>query len=331
MSMTLDELKKRLKGIVPVQLCPYTKEGEVDIEGLKENTKFLVDFAEKGNKDVVIMTNGSTTEFYANTIEEQKKVIKTVVDTVAGRIPVVTGVSQPAARRTIEMAKYAEEVGADCAMVVLPYYHHASKEGMYQYYKTVAEAVKIGIMIYNNPDVSGTMIPPDLMARLSKIENIVACKDNAPNAAAYAWKALLIDPEDMVLINGLGEVEYVASAAYGNRYRGFVNFTGNFAPYLPYAVYEAVEEGNFNKAYEVLKKELPLWRFMAKAQSKRESISVFPEWLRAPTMFPTIGKLAMDLVGLRGGPYHRGQLPIEDLTDEEKQELKQALKEMGVI
>ena len=105
--MTAEEFKNSLRGIVPVQSCPYNKEGEVDIEGIKENTKFIVDFAKDGNKDVVLMTNGSATEFYANSIEEQKKVIKTVVDTVGGAIPVVAGISQAAARQTIEMAKYA--------------------------------------------------------------------------------------------------------------------------------------------------------------------------------------------------------------------------------
>lgn len=328
MKMTAKEFRNNLKGIIPVQFCPYTKEGELDIEGLRENTQFLVDFAKDGNKDMVVMTNGSTTEFYANSIEEQKKVIKTVVDTVGGKIPVVAGVSQAAAIRTIEMAKYAEEVGADCAMVVLPYYHTPSKEGMYQYYKTVAEAVNIGIMIYNNADVSGALIPPDLMARLSKIDNIVANKDNATNAADYAFKALTIDPEDMVLINGLGEIHYVGSAAYGLKYRGFVNFIGNFAPSSSYAVYEAVKEGDFKKALEALRKQLPIWNLLSKFNKKRESISIIPECLRSNYMYLGVGKAAMDLVGLHGGPV---RLPMEDLTDEEKQELKEALKEMGVI
>jgi len=328
--MTPNEFKKKLRGIVPVQFCPFTKEGEVDMQGLKENTKFIVDFAKRG-KDVVVLTNGSTTEFYVNSMEQQKKNIETVIDTVSGQIPVIVGVSQPAAEPTIRMAKYAEEVGADCAMVVSPFYHHASQEGMYQYYKTVAESVNIGIIVYNNIDVSGTMIPPELMARLSKIDNIVAVKDNSPIVGDYFWKSILVEPNDLVLIVGLGEVEYLGAAVYGLKYRGFVNLTGNFAPDFPYAIYEAVEAGNFNKAYEALKKELPLFRAMAKIQSRRTSISVFPEWLRAPTTFTTVGKLAMDLVGLRGGPYHQGQLPIEDLTAEEKQEVKQALKEMGVI
>jgi len=328
MSMTLNELKRSLKGIVPVQFCPYTKKGELNVEGLRENTKFLVAFAKDGNKDVVLMTNGSTTEFYANSIEEQKTVIKTVVETVGGKIPVVAGVSQPAARGTIEMAKYAEEVGADCAMVVSPYYHSPSKEGMYRYFKTVAEAVNIGIMVYNNATVSGTLIPPDLMARLAKIDNIIAVKDNATNAADYAFKALMIDPEDMVLINGLGEVHYVGSAAYGLKYRGFVNFIGNFAPALTYAVYEAVEARDFKKALEALRKELPLYSLLSKFDKKRESISIIPEGLRTNYMFMSIGKAAMDIVGLHGGSLRQ---PMEDLTDEERREVKAALKEMGVI
>jgi len=328
MSMNLNQLKKSLKGIIPVQYCPYTKEGELNIDGLKENTKFLVDFAKDGNKDVVVMTNGSTTEFYANSIEEQKKVIKMVVETVGGEIPVIAGVSQAGAERTIEMAKYAEEVGADCAMVVLPYYHSPTKEGMYRYYEKVAGAVNIGIIIYNNPDVSGTLIPPDLMARLAKINNIVATKDNATNAADYAFKALTIDPEDMVLINGCGEIHYVAAAAYGLRYKGFVSFWGNFAPASSYAIYVAVREGDFKKALEALRKQLPLWNLLPKFMHRRESISIIPECLRTNYMYMSVGKAAMDIVGLNGGPL---RLPMEDLTDEEKEELREVLKGMGVI
>jgi 4-hydroxy-tetrahydrodipicolinate synthase len=330
MSLTIGELKKKLKGVVAVQLCPFKKDGAPDLEALKENTKYILDFAKKG-KDIVIMANGSTAEFYANTIDEQKKLIKTVVETVAGKVPIIVGVSQPATRRTIELAKYVEEVGGDCAMTTAPYYHHASKEGAFQYYKTVAEAVKIGIVIYNNPDVTGVLLPPDLTLRLSKIKNIVALKDNSPNVADYAFRSLIIDPKDLVLINGLGEIQYLGAAAYGLKYRGFVSFLANFAPALPYAIYESVEAGDFKKAHQALKKTFPLFNFMTKTASRRESISVFPEWLRAPTMFASIGKAALNMVGLRGGAYTSGQLPMEDLTDSEKQELKEALKEMGIL
>jgi 4-hydroxy-tetrahydrodipicolinate synthase len=330
MGKSFPELKAKLKGSVIVQLCPYTESGDIDLDGLKENTRFILDFAKKC-KDIVIFTNGSTGEFYANTLEQQKQFIKTTVDAVAGRVPVIAGVSQAAAGLTIEMTRYAKEVGADCAVVVCPYYNHASKEGMYQYFKTVAEAVDIGIAAYNNPDVSGTLIPPDLMARLSKIDNIIACKDNSPTAASYFWKAASIDIKDMVLLNGLGEVEYVAAAAYGLKYRGFVNTIGNYAPELPSAVYEAVESGNFKQAMEVLERELPILKVSAAISSRRESISVFPEWLRASTTYITIAKTAMNFAGLKGGSYHPAQLPVEDLTSDEKKEVKRALQEMSLI
>jgi len=169
------------------------------------------------------------------------------------------------------------------------------------------------------------------MARLSKIDNIIAAKDNSPTAASYFWKAVSVDPQDMVLLNGLGEVEYVAAAAYGLKYRGFVNYIGNFAPQLPDHVYTAVEANDFKRAMDALKDELPLLRVSAKIQGRRESISVFPEWLRASTTYITVGKCAMDLVGLNGGAYHPAQLPVENLTAPEKQEIKQALREMHLI
>jgi 4-hydroxy-tetrahydrodipicolinate synthase len=330
MGKAFPELRKRLKGSVIVQLCPFTKRGDVDIEGLKENTKFLLDFAKKG-KDIIIMTNGSTGEFYALSVEKQKQIIKTTVEIVNGKVPVFAGVSQASAGQTIKMAKYAREAGADCALVVSPFYNHASREGAYRFFKTVAEAVDIGIVAYNNPDVSGVLMPPDLMARLSKIDNIIASKDNSPTAASYFWKAVNIDTKDMVLFNGLGEVEYVAAAAYGLKYRGFVNFIGNFAPQLPSSVYEAVESGNFKLAMKALEKELPLLRVSSAIGSRRESISVFPEWLRASTTYISVGKTAMNLMGLCGGVYHPEQLPVEDLTAGEKREVKRALQEMGLI
>lgn len=326
--MDLEEFKKQCKGLIPVQYCPYTEGMELDLEGLRENTEFLVNFAEEEDRDVVIMTNGSTTEFYANTIEEQKKVIDTVVDTVDGRVPVIAGASEAGAIKTIKMVKYVEQSGADCAMVVLPYYHIPTKRGMYRYYEKVAEAVDIGIMVYNNPNVSGCLIPPDLMAKLAKIDNIVAVKDNTTNAAEYAQKALTIDPEDMVLINGLGELHYAGSAAYKHQYKGFVSFVGNFAPSFSYRIYEAVKNKNFTKAGQALNQQLPLWNFVGKLMKKRESLSIIPKCLRTNLMYMGVGKAALDLVGLNGGPV---RLPCDTLTREEKQELKSILQDIGPL
>jgi len=327
--MNPDEFRKKCRGIVPVQFCPYTSSGNLDAEGLRENTEFLVEFAEKGGRDLVIMTNGSTTEFYANSIEEQKEVIKIVVDTVDGKVPVIAGASHSGTREAVKMAKYVEEVGADCVLVVSPYYHTPTKEGLFKHYKSIADSVNIAIMVYNNPAVSGLMIDPELTYRLSKIENIVALKDNSPNAGDYAWKAALIDPNDMVLLNGLGELHYFGSAACGLNYRGFITYIGNFAPSISYELYETISSGRFDRAKEVLtEKVLPIYRLVGKFMKRREDTSIIPSVLRTNYMYMSVGKACMDLVGLHGGPLRQ---PLEDLTEEEKEELKETLQEIGVL
>ena len=330
MVMKPEEFRKRCQGIIPVQFCPYTRDcARIDLEALKRNTRFLVDFAREGNKDMLIMTNGSTTEFYANSIEEQQSVIETVVDVVNGAVPVIAGVSQAGTEQTIRMARYAQEVGADCVMVALPYYHTPFREGAYQHFRAVAEAVNIGIMIYNNPDVTGAVIDPELVARLSKIDNVVALKDNTPIAGEFFFKTLLVEPEDMAFLNGMGEIGYVASAAYGFRYRGFVTFIANFAPQLSYELYQAVEkERDFIKGQGVLRKLAPFWSLLIKFSAKRQSPSLIPGGYQAPYAYMDLGKAAMDLVGLYGGPI---RLPLEDTTDEEKKELKQVLEKMELI
>ena len=327
MTMSPEKFKDKCKGIFPVQFCPMTEDGELNLEGLRENTQFLVDFAKKGNKDVVVITNGSTTEFYANTIEEQKNVIKTTVETVGGEIPVVVGVSHSGTKETVKMAKYAEEVGADCVLVVHPYYHTPTRQGLYEHYKRVADAVEIGVMLYNNPSVSGVLLPPSLLKELSKIENIVAMKDNSGLALKYLQYSLKTDPDDMVLINGNGELKFLGSIGYGLRYKGFVTHFANFAPSFSYRIYELAMEGKLEEAYEALKETLPYWDLLSELAGKQESVSILPESYRANLMYMSAGKAAMDLVGLNGGPL---RLPLMSLTEKEKEKLDEVLKEIGI-
>lgn len=327
MSLSPEELKSQLKGVVPVQYCPHKENGEVDYEGLRENTEFLVDFTNNGEKDFVIMTNGSTTEFYANSVEEQKKVIDTVVE-ASGNVPVIAGTAAPGTKLTIELSQYAQEAGADAAVVVLPYYHNATVEGLYRHYTQIADAVDISVMIYNNPDVSGAAVPVPLAERLSKVENIVGVKDNYPTAGHYSAMSANIDPDDFVLINGLGDVPFVGSAAYGFKYKGFVTALANFAPSLSYEVYEAVKEKDFDKADKALDKQRPFWNFVGKVNGVRESASIIPSTLRTNYMYMGVGKAAMDLVGLNGGPLRE---PLDNLTAEEKDELRDVLKEIGAL
>jgi 4-hydroxy-tetrahydrodipicolinate synthase len=319
---------KNLYGVTPVLFCPYNTNDSLDLAGLKHNTEFLLKFAQKDNKSLVIMTNGSTTECYANSNEEQRKVIETVVNTVGGKLPVIAGVSQAGTKQTVELAKYAESAGADYVMVAPPFYHHASKEGILRHFQEVASAIDIGLVVYNNPDVSATLITPDYLTKLTGISNIIGCKDNATSFSDLANKAFSEDLKKLTLLAGCGEVQYLAAASYGFVYQGFVSFIANFAPDLSYEIFTAVDQRDFTKATKALKKQFPIWQFVAKIESTRESISVIPQGLKTSYSYMSVGKAAMEITGLHGGHL---RLPMEDLSTSEKLELKKILKEIGII
>jgi len=112
-------------------------------------------------------------------------------------------------------------------------------------------------------------------------------------------------------------------------YAGFVTFIGNFAPSISYEIYEMVSSGRFDKAKEVLKeKVLPIYRLVGRFMRKREDPSIIPSVLRTNYMYMSVGKACMDLVGLHGGSLRQ---PLEDLTEEEKEEVRRTLEEIGVI
>ncbi len=178
--MQLDDLKKAMKGVVIVQTTPFNKDGSLDLEGMRANTRWLLE--RTAGKDFIFTPMGSTGEFYAMSDDECKAVIKMVVEEVKGKNVVMAGAARAGTPETIKMCQYAKSVGADGVQVVLPYYHTPMEEGMYQHYKEIAESVgkDFGIIVYNNPDVSGSWIKPPLMAKLSKIPNIIADKENTP-------------------------------------------------------------------------------------------------------------------------------------------------------
>ena len=179
----LSELKKAMKGVFVVQITPFNKDGSLDLEGMRANTRWLVE--RMSGKDFVLIPAGSTGEFYAMSDDECKAVIKMVVEEVNGRLQVIAGTGRAGTRETVKMCQYAESVGVDGVMVILPYYQVPEEEGMYQHYKQIAENINIGIMVYNNPTVSGSWIKPTLMAKLSKIPNIIGGKENTSSIPSY--------------------------------------------------------------------------------------------------------------------------------------------------
>jgi 4-hydroxy-tetrahydrodipicolinate synthase len=318
----LSNLKKAMKGVNIVQTTPFNKDGSLDLEGMRANTRWLLEYT--AGKDFTFTPMGSTGEFYAVSNDERKAVLKMVVEEVKGKNAVLAGAAEAGTPETIKMCQYAESIGADGVQLVLPYYHVPTEEGMYQHYKQVAESINIGILIYNNPFVSGSWIKPALMARLSKIPNIIADKDNTQSIISYYEMQRAVDPKDAVILCGLGERMFSFEALYGCP--GFISSIPNFAPDLSYSVYKSAAARDFDKVAEIINSMHPYYSFMSKVTANHGPHTGVGR--EGGSMFIAVVKAAMDIVGLRGGEV---RLPLVGLNEEEKASLRDVLGTMKIV
>ncbi|NIM44484.1 MAG: hypothetical protein GTN80_02030 [Nitrososphaeria archaeon] len=321
--MKPEELKEKLTGVLCVMSTPFRQDDEIDEEGLKENTGFLIDKCL--NRDFVLVPTGSTGEFFALTDEERKKVIKIVIEEANGKLPVIAGTAQAATKKTLEMSKYAEDVGADGVMIVIPYYLTPTEEGMYQHFKTVAERINIGVTIYNNPAVSGAWINPSLMARLAEIKNVIGVKENTPDVRQYYAVKRAVGDRIPVLC-GLGELMFSFEAALGCP--GFISGFANFEPEIPLELYDAAKKADFVRVREIIERLEPYHAFRAKVVSSRSTTSVLGPYYAKNYTYMNIYKEAMNLVGLHGGTCRP---PIKTvITESERNEFKKILIDLGL-
>lgn len=325
MSMTPKELKSALKGVVHLVMTPFDENEELDEKALRRTVRDAVT-ALKG-EDAVLLTIGSTGEFYAMSDEENKRVAKIVVEVANKEIPVIVGTGRGGTKVTIEMSQYAQKIGADGVMIVPPYYHMVTREGLYRHFKKVAESIDIGIMVYNNAITSKLFIDAELMARLSKIPNIIANKENVWNIMAYYATARAVNPEDMVMICGVGHMMYKFEAPFGAV--GYVTELANFAPHIAIGLYKACRKLDYAEIEKWADIIAPYAAFEAKVVSKR---GVLPTVLSSAItvtdqpFYQGVCKAAMELIGK---PVGKAREPMENLTAEEKEELRGILKKMG--
>jgi 4-hydroxy-tetrahydrodipicolinate synthase len=318
--MKLEELKKKMKGVVIVNTTPMNKDGSLDLDGFRANLRWLLKRTE--GKDFIFNPLGSTGEFYAMSDDECKAVIKTTVEEVKGKLPVFAGAGRPGTMETLKMCKYAESAGVDGVQVILPYYFTATEEGAYLHYKAIAESINIAVMVYNNPGPSGCWIRPELMSKIAKIPNVIACKENTPNLTQYVQMRKAVDPNDMIFFCGLGEQMYTWGSKHG--YAGVVSSNANLMPEWTYALYQAAEAHDFAQMDTLMKKMAPFNDFFNSLTATRAHIGVHNN--PALMFLPTV-KAAMDIIGLKGGEL---RLPITGLTPEEKTELAGIIKKLKI-
>jgi 4-hydroxy-tetrahydrodipicolinate synthase len=324
MALTPEVMRETIKAVVVVQATPLNRDGSLDLDGLRTNTRFLVERC--AGKRVVLVPTGSTGEAYALSDSERLKVIETVIDCAAGRLPVVAGTASAGTERTIELSRAAENAGADGVQVVLPYYHVPSEDGLVRHFLKLADALNIGVMIYNNPAVSKLWMTPHLMARCAEHPRIVADKENTSDVTLYKAMRDAVDPARMSVLCGLGDLQFAYVAALGCP--GFVTWTANLAPELSLALLDAADACDFHRVREIIAKTGRLYEFAGVCARRRGRDPWILPGFASGHIYVGILKAALEIVGLAGGPV-RG--PGDDLVTEERAELKALLRDIGLV
>ncbi len=224
-----------IQGSIVALVTPMTEDGAVDNASLKKLIEFHI---EQGTDALVAV--GTTGESATLDDDEHCHVIKTVVDCVAGRIPVIAGTGANCTREAIHLTQKAKQAGADACLLVTPYYNKPTQEGLYLHYKAVAEAVDIPQILYNVPGRTACDMVPETVGRLAKITNIVGVKE-ATGKLERVKQIRDLCGDDFAIYTGDDATSCEFCLLGGN---GSITVTGNVAPKLVHEMLAAAMRGD---------------------------------------------------------------------------------------
>ncbi|MCC0688248.1 MULTISPECIES: 4-hydroxy-tetrahydrodipicolinate synthase [unclassified Clostridioides] len=184
------------RGSAVALVTPFTKDNKVDFDKLGELVEYQI-----ANGTDAIVSCGTTGEANTMTDEEQLATIKYVVEKVNKRVPVIAGSGSNDTMHSVNLSQEAEKLGVDALLIITPYYNKANKAGLKRHFETIANSVKLPIILYNVPGRTCVNISPSLIVELAKIDNIVAVKEASGDLGQVAEIASLI-PDDFAIYSG---------------------------------------------------------------------------------------------------------------------------------
>ena len=242
-------MKKTIfEGMATAIVTPMTRDG-IDYEALGRFIDFQI---ESGINAIVVM--GTTGENATIEYADQKEIIRYTVDRVAKRVPVIAGTGTNNTDHVLHNTKNACEVSADAILVVTPYYNKATQNGLYEHFKTIADASDVPVILYNVPGRTGCNLLPKTVARLAEHENIVAIKEATGNVAQMVEIMHLCgDKIDVYSGEDALTVPMMAMGAAGT-----ISVLSNVAPKESVAMTDACRAGDFKTAAKMQADLLPL-------------------------------------------------------------------------
>lgn len=294
-SMRPNTLRNRLSGVIAFPITPFKEDLSLDLPALHQNLTSLLNY-----QISAIVAAGGTGEMYSLTPAEYTRVIELTALAVEDRVPVIAGVGF-GQRLAIEMAQTAEKAGADGVLVFPPYYQHAEDDGLFEYYRAIGAATKLGMLVYSR---DWTNFTPAMVERLTSIPTLIGWKDGQGDIRRL--QAIMNRVGDRLhWIGGAGDD--MVAAYYSIGIRTFSSSIATVAPQLSLKLHELADAGDSEALTELLNEcVIPLYAL--RARRKGYEVSAM--------------KAMMDMVGLNGGPVRP---PLVNVTSEEEDELRTIL------
>jgi 4-hydroxy-tetrahydrodipicolinate synthase len=292
--------KTIIQGSLPAIVTPMHADGSLDLPRLKS----LVDWHVREGSDGIVVV-GTTGESPTVNFDEHCRLIETVVEQAAGRVPVIAGTGANSTAEAIELAGFAKQSGATAHLSVVPYYNKPTQEGLYQHFKAIAEAVDLPLVLYNVPGRTGADLANDTALRLAKVPGIVGIKDATGNIER-GTDLLKRAPPSFSVLSG-DDATALALTLLGGR--GVISVTANVAPRLMHEMIAAGLAGELATARTINFRLLSLHRHL------------FVEANPIPVKWACV-QMGLIEEGLR--------LPMTTLSPEHHERVRTALREAGI-
>ena len=283
-------------------VTPFKDNGEINYEKLEE---LLEEQITEGTD--AIISCGTTGESSTMTHEEHIEVVRYTCQVVKGRIPVVAGTGSNCTREAIHLSQEAQKAGADGLLLVTPYYNKATQKGLIAHYTSIAESVKIPILLYHIPGRTGVTMKPETIVTLCReVSNIVGVKEASGNFSSIATMMSMADGS-IDLYSG-NDDQIVPLLAMGGK--GVISVLSNVAPRQTHELCQAFFDGDVKKSLKLQLDAVPLVS------------QLFCEVNPIPV------KAAMNLMGKNVGIL---RMPLTEMEPANQKNLAAAMKEYGIL
>lgn len=291
----------KIQGSIVALVTPMNADGSVDLDSMRR----LMDWQIAEGTDAFVIV-GTTGESPTVNVDEHAELIRVAVEHSGKRVPIIAGAGGNSTAEAIVLTRYSKMAGADATLQVVPYYNKPTQEGMYQHFKSIAEAVDLPVILYNVPGRTVADMSNETILRLSRVKNIIGVKDATGNIAR-GIDLLRQVPEDFAVFSG-DDSTAIALMLCGAK--GNISVVANVAPKNMHLMCSAAIKGDIETARKLNNIMLPL------------SQQLFIE----PNPVPV--KWAMKEMGIIPEGI---RLPLVSLSEKYHDTVRKALKESGVL